>query len=322
MSDPQVKQIRRPIQVAGGGRKYEVTTIVVDKGDLPFAEVFVVTIVDPSDPKADVYARVAEPLEFYRADGGARYVKVDANDLVTVSGDPFARVVDVEEFLSTPRDRAVAVSQGRATYLTSAIVLLYDSLAGAKAAHEQLIDRLSTLVEDWRTATGAFVTNPYELYTLPRTAASVEAQRVAAWRTAKETRVAAEARRDLAVAAADACATECAADNAAYATLVADVTFLQRAKDYVTSLTETLSTNVKTFVLNGSNPISYETLLTQKSAQLATARERVLACESSCRDKRQAATDAQGLVDAARRDEHAALARVLDICPTFDPGAA
>lgn len=322
MSNPVARQIRRVVTPAGGAQKFEVATFITDKGDLPFAELFVVTITNPDDPKQDVYARVAEPLEFRHAVvNGPRYVKVSSDDVTTISGDTFVRVVDIEEFLSTPTSRELAVRQGRSTYLTSSVVLYYDSLASADAAYRQLVDRLSTLTTAWRTATGGFITTPYQDYTLPVTAASVEAERVAAWRSAKEARVAAEAARDVAVAEAETCETECAGDKALYDLLVADTVFLQRAKDHVTGITETDSSIAKTFVLNGASPISYETLLAQKTARLATVREAVLACESRCRELAQVASDAQMRVDTARRAETAAMARVLEVCPTFDPSA-
>lgn len=322
MSNPIARQIRRVVTLAGGVQKYEVATFITDKGDLPFAELFVVSIVNPDDPKQDVYARVAEPLEFRHAVlNGPRYVKVDSDDVTVISGDTFVRVVDVEEFLSTPTSREVAVRQGRSNYLTSSIVLYYDTLASADAAYRQLVDRLSTLTTTWRTATGGFITTPYSDYSLPTTAASVEAERVAAWRAAKEARTTAEAARDAAVTEADHCKTGCESDKALYDLLAADVVFLQRAKDHVTGITETGSSTAKTFALNGGSPISYETLLTQKNAQLAVARDKVLACESKCRELGQVANDAQMRVDTARRAENTAMARILEVCPTFDPVA-
>jgi hypothetical protein len=322
VSNPNARQIRRLVTLAGGVQKFEVATFITDKGDLPFKELFVVTVTNANDPKQDVYARVAEPLEFRHAIvDGPRYVKVDSGDVTTINGDTFARVVDIEEFLSTPTNREVAVRQGRTTYLTSSIVLYYDTLASADAAYRQLIDRLSTLTAEWRTATGGFLTTPYQDYSLPVTAGSVEAERVAAWKAARDARVALEATRDVAAAEAGACETGCASDRILYDFLVADTLFLQRAKDHVTTLTETGSANVKTFVLNGSSAISYETLLAQKNAQLVTAKEKVLACESRCRELSQTANDAQMRVDTARRAENTALARVLDVCPTFVPTA-
>ena len=330
MSDPVVRQVRRPILVAGGDQKWEVTCRIVDRGDLPFAELFVLSVVDPNDPKTDVFARVAEPLELRHAvSGAALYVKADYADMIVLSGDTFVKVASTDELTALARDRVVAVARGSSRYLASAVTLVYDNLTSADAAYRQLNDRLSTLVSDWRTASGTFITDPYTDYNLPTVSASVEAQRVAAWRTARATRVQQESARDAALASAEGCEQTCASDRALYDELLADVSFLQRAKDRVTTITETAtitsgsgtataSAFTKTFVLDGSDAISYETLLTMKRGKLATVQARVQSCQTRCADLRQAAVEAQASVDAARRTENEALASVLTICPTFD----
>ena len=319
MTAPQVKQVRELIQVAGGDRKWRVTTIVTDPGDLPFAELFVVTIADASDPKQDVYTRVAEPLEFRQTVAGSGiYVKVRADDMVTIAGDPFARVSSPNELTSTPRDRVVAVRTGKTEYLTSAITLLYDTLTSADAAYRQLLDRLSTLVTDWPTASGAFVTTPYALYALPVVSDAEETRRATAWRAARAARVTAETARDAASAASAACETQGEGDERYYNELVADVAFLQAAHDRVSVMTETGSTNAKTFALNASDAGSWEALLAQKRNKLATALAAVQTHEQQCADLRRAELQAQAAVDAARTTENAALASVLAICPTFD----
>jgi len=316
---PQVKQVRELIQVAGGDRKWRVTTIVTDRGDLPFSEIFVVTIADPSDPKQDVYARVAEPLEFRQTVAGTSiYVKVRSDDMVTIAGDPFARVSNPNELTSMPRDRVIAVRTGKTEYLTPAITLIYDTLTSADAAYRQLLDRLSSLVTEWLTASGAFVTTPYALYSLPVVSDAEETRRATAWRAARATRVTAETARDAATAAHEACEEQGAGDERYYNELVADVSFLQAAHDRVSAMTETGSTNVKTFALNGLEAGSWETLLTQKRAKLATTLAAVQAHQQQCVDLRQTELQAQAAVDAARTAENAALASVLAICPTFD----
>lgn len=319
MTLPQAKQVRELIQVAGGDRKWRVTTIITDQGDLPFGELFVVTIKDATDPKQDVYARVAEPLEFRQTvAGSAIYVKVSSDDMVTIAGDPFARVATPSELTSMPRDRALAVRYAKTEYLTSAITLLYDTQLSADAAYRQLLDRLSTLVLDWRTASGAFITTPYALYTLPVVSSAEETRRAALWRAARTARIAAETERDAAVASSTACAEQGAADARYYGELVADVAFLQTAHDRVSAMSETGSTTVKTYALDGSDPGSWETLLTQKRSRLNAALAAVAAHETRCGDLRRASLQAQATVDVARSAENATLAAVLAICPTFD----
>lgn len=319
MTAPQAKQVRELIQVAGGDRKWRVTTIITDAGDLPFAELFVVTIADPDDPKQDVYARVAEPMEFRQTvAGSAIYVKVLSGDMVTIAGDPFARVASPSELTAMPRDRVVAVRTGKTEYLTAAVTLLYDTQVSADAAYRQLLDRLSSLVTDWTTATGSFLTTPFTVYALPVVSDAEETRRATLWRTARSTRITAETARDVATAAHEACEAQGAADDRYYTELVADVAFLQAAHDRVYAMTETGSTNVKAFALNGGDAGSWETLLVQKRSRLAAAQEAVVAHETRCVDLRQVELQAQAAVDAARLGENAALASVLAICPTFD----
>lgn len=319
MTAPQAKMVREAITVAGGDRKWRVTTIITDRGDLPFSELFVVSITDPLDPKQDVYARIAEPMEFRQAVvGSGVFVKVRSDDLITLSGDAFARVASPNELTSMPRDRVVAVRTAKTEYLTSAITLVYDTVTSADAAYRQLLDRLSSLVVDWLAASGSFITTPYTIYPLPVVSAAEETRRAAAWRASRTARVAAETARDAATAAHEACEEQGASDARYYNDLVADVSFLQAAHDRVNALTETGTTNAKAFALNAADAGSWETLLTQKRAKLATALAAVTAHDTRCVDLRQTELQAQAAVDAARTAENAALASVLSICPTFD----
>ena len=328
MNRPRVKQIRRPITVAGGARKWEVTTIIDDSGDLPFPEIFVITISDAADPKGDVFARVADPFEFrFAIANGPIYVKVRYDDLISLNADPFARVASPSELTAMPRDRVSAVRAGKKEFLTSAITLVYDALDTADAAYRQLDDRMSSLVEEWLKASGAFVTTPSRLYYLPTVSASEEARLDAAWRAARTARIAAEGLRDAAVTASTNCEASGTYSGLRYQDLVRDVAFLQHARDLVSVMTETAtitsgsgtavaSTNVRTFVLNGSDTASYETLLTMKRGELATALLEVQAHEARCTNLRQAALAAQASVETAQTTERAALASLLAVCPT------
>lgn len=316
MTAPQVKQIREMVQVAGGNRKWRVTTIVTDAGFLPFVELFVVTISDPNDPKQDIYARVAEPLEFRQTvAGSAIYVKVSSTDTVLIAGDTFARVSTPNELTSMPRDRVVAVRTGKTEYLTSAITLLYDTVTSADAAYRQLLDRLSSLVTDWIAASGTFVTTPYALYSLPVVSAAEETRRATVWRAARAARVTAETARDVASAAYAACEEQGTYETLRYADLVADVAFLQAAHARVYAMT---TSDARTFALNSGDAGSWETLLTQKMGKLDAALAAVQTHEQRCAELRLAELQAQAAVGAAMPVENAALAAILSICPTFD----
>lgn len=329
MNRPHVKQIRRPITVTGGARKWEVTTIIDDPGDLPFPEIFVITISDAADPKGDVFARVADPFEFrFAIENGPIYVKVRYDDLITLNNDPFARVASPSELTAMPRDRVSAVRAGKTEFLTSVITLVYDALDTADAAYRQLDDRMSALVDAWVKASGQFVTTPSRLYYLPVVSAAEEARLAGIWQASRTARVTAEVTRDAAVTASANCAASGTYTDLRYQDLVRDVAFLQHARNLVSAMTEeatitsgsgtaVASVNVRTFVLNGSDTASYETLLTEKRGQLATALLSVQAHEAQCTDLRRAALAAQAAVEVAQQTERSALAALLAVCPTY-----
>lgn len=350
MTIPTLRQVRRPVTLADGSVQWEVATSVLDAGDLPFKELFVLTIVDPLDPKRDVLARVITPPELRRSDPTAPlYVKVAADDLTYLGGDPFARIANVDDVTALPRDRVVAVRNGVTTYLVSAVTLVYSNLTTATAAYKTFIDRLSTLVTDWRLATGGFVTTPSTDYPLPQVNAGVEAQAVAGYDTAKAARVTAEAARDAAQTAKDACEVGCTGDKLVYAFLVADVAFLEQAKQIVQGLTEgfqssptlnltggTTLTGPQTYTITAAfsqfvkdfdlgqgayagAPTTYEALLLQKRALRATYAAKVQTCAETCAALAAALAAAQLAVDTARASETGALAAVLAVCPTFNP---
>jgi hypothetical protein len=312
---PQVRQVRRQISMPDGSVQFEVASQVTDPGDLPFPHLFVMTITDPASPKDDVLARIATPVDVRQATTTALYVKVLGTDLITISGDTFARIANVNDLTQLPRDRVVAVRLGLTSYLSTAITLIYDNVTTADAAAKQVVDRLSTLVSAWRTFNTTFITNPYQVYSLPQPATGVIAERTAVYVTARTARITAETARDAAQEAKDACVRDCAADKIVYDYLVYDVAFLQTARALVDA--QPVSTT-RTFVL-GSDAASYQALLTKKQADLSVYAEKVRACASNCASLAAALLTAQQAVDAARTAEQAALANVIAVCPTFDP---
>jgi hypothetical protein len=330
---PQVVQQRRPITLVDGTQKFEITTIVVDKGDLPFKDLFVLSISDANDPKDDVLARVATPYDIRQTDPNSpKYVKVKANDLIVIPPDTFARVANIDELTGLFRDRTAAVRNGRTEYLSSVMTVVYDTLTTADAAYKQILARLSALVEDWRAVFTPFATNPTQSYDLPVPGVSVEDERKRAYIAARNARIKAEADRDAAQAAANACESACATDKAIYDFLVADVAFLEAARTIVVNLQDTsippgtpLTTNVKDFVLQqgafaGDNR-SYQALLTAKKAARDEYAAKIAACSANCERLAAAVLEAQRIVDNARAAERDALSRVYEVCPTFDPNS-
>jgi hypothetical protein len=348
---PVTRQTRRSVTLSDGSVRFEVTTEIIDRGDLPFPHLFVVTINDNLDPKDDVLARIATPVDIRQADPSAPiYVKVVSTDLTRIGTDTFAKIASANDLTRLPRDRVTAQRAGLTQYLTTAVALLYDNVTTADAAAKQIVDRLSTLVTEWRSFNTNFATNPYQDYQLPQVGISVESQRIAVYTAAKNARLAAEAARDAAKLDKEACERDCAADKVIYDFLAYDVAFLEQADAAMTAITEgfappgptltltggttltppgtytiaaTASTNAKSFALQsgiyGSDPRSYRALLVKKRSDLATYASRVRECTDRCATFAATLLTAQQNVDAATAAERAALAAVTAVCPTFDP---
>lgn len=330
---PQAVQQRRPITLADGTQKFEITTTIVDKGDLPFKDLFVLTISDTGDPKDDVLARIATPYDIRQTDPTSpKYVKVSTSDMISIPPDTFARIANIDELTGLYRDRTAAIRNGRTEYLSSVMTVVYDTITTADAAYKQILSRLSTLVDNWRAAFTPFATNPTQLYDLPTPGVAVEDERKAAYVAARDARIAAEAERDKAQAAADACATGCASDKAIYNFLVADVAFLEAARTVVVNLQDAsvppgtpVTTNVKDFVLQQGAFVgdarTYQALLQAKTVARAEYAAKVAACDTTCASLAAAVLTAQRAVDSARTTERDALAGVYEVCPTFDPSS-
>lgn len=338
MTDPVLNQVRRSVTLSGGTLRWEVVSRVTSRGDLPFKEVFVLSIVDPLDPKRDVLARVAVPQDFRTIDG-AHYVMVDEDDLTTIDGDTFARIANISDLTGLARDRVTAVQKGQAEYLSSVMVKLYDTVVTATAAAQAVRDRVSELVTAWRVATGDFITSPSTSYNLPVADPSIEAGRIATYRAATAARQGAETARDAAAVAHAACTAQGEALRAVQGVLLADVAFLQEAKTVVQGLaatvtivaapptasvlTPTIVDSVKDFARAtgafAGDRRTYEALLTSKTLMLNSYRAQLAAQAASCEALEDALRDAQRTVDRARADENVALTGVVAVCPTFTP---
>lgn len=346
---PIVRQVRRETFLADGSVRFEITNQIMDQGDMPFPQLFVLTITDVASPKSDVLARIATPVDVRQADSASPvYVKVSSADLIEIAPDTFARIASVNDVTKLPRDRVTALLSGRKEYLTAAFSILYDNVTTAQAAAQSVVDRLSTLVTEWRSYNTQFATNPYADFALPQVNASVEAQRTAVYVEKRDARVAAEAAQAAAQAAKDACVRDCASDKAIYDFLAYDVAFLEAARATVNGLTEvfgsgptlnltggttltapstytitaTASTRAKDFVLGANsysgNSNTYEALLIKKRSELVQYAAKVRTCEANCANLGAALLTAQQTTDAARSAEQTALANVIAVCPTFN----
>lgn len=320
--------------MADGSVQLEVTTTVIDQGDLPFPDLFVLSIVNTADPRKDVLARIATPYDIRQTDPTSpRYIKVTSTDMVVIPPDSFARIANINDITALARERSDAVRTGRTVYLSPVSTLIYDNITTADAAYRQIIARLSSLVTEWRGAFTAFVTNPSQQYSLPQADASLVDTRTAAYVAARTNRETAEAARDTAVTASNSCREAGAALRTIYEFLVADVSFLQTAKTVVQGITETVtgggsppgtpSTNAKDFALRAgtyaSDARSYDALLTSKITARDTYARQVTAQQAECQRLANAALTAQNTVNAALAAERTALAAVYAVCPTFDP---
>lgn len=345
---PVVRQVRRDYRLADGSLRFEVTSTVIDKGDLPFPHLFVLTLSSGGDPKDDVLARIATPTDLRRADPTAPvYVKVVSSSLIRIAPDTFARIANINDVSKLPRDRVEAQLQGFTEYLTTSITLIYDNVTTADAAAKQVIARLSTLTADWRTYNTEFSTNPYQDYTLPQPGISVESERTAVYVAKRDARVTAEATRDSLQTQKTACERDCAADKKIYDFLVVDVAQLQQARSIVLGqangtysaftiapailtpagpfVVTLATTDTRDFALQAGlfsgNSASYQAMLTRKTSELSVYAEKVRVCEANCALLGAQLLEAQQVVDAATTAERAALAEVIAVCPTFDPAS-
>ncbi len=310
-----VRQERHVEYVGPNTQKFVITSSLAwgDIGSFPHPFVFVYTINDRFDPKADTFARITTLA-----------------DLTT---------------LPKGRDAALAASTGVGVeYLTTAATVSYADLATAVTAEKAFKDRLSQLVSDWTTYSGTFVATPTaEAVTLPLVSATTKAALIAAYRTAKQNRyslqVAAQAAQDAQTAA-----------QAKHDELAADVTTLQTQSAALAAAHSALSNaRVDLAALEAATSAFVGTTSEDKTAILAAlataaadeatiaqriseANDAANAASSALSAKQSAlATSTTALTTAvtaytvaqqqladAQTTETAALNAVLAVCPDFD----
>jgi len=322
MTIPTLQQTRRSIKLPNGDVKFEVTSLVTHPGDLPFTELFVLSIVDPGDPKDDVLARIATPFDIRQTDSSnpTKYIKVVSTDIINIAGDPFARIANIDDITGLARDRTIAVNTGKNEFLSSSVTLIYDTLTTAEAAYKQIISRLSDLVNTWRTSYGAFVTSPSSIYLLPRNDSSVEDERVATYKTTKENRIKAENDRNLAASLKEDCTKDCKTNKVIYDFILADVLFLESARNLLVSLP---ISDARSFALGldayVTDTRSYERLLQNKRDSLSVYLGLLNQCNSRCQTLAEALSNTERVLASSIVAEREALAEVYEVCPTFDP---
>jgi hypothetical protein len=156
MPDTVVEQVRTTIEPTPGAVKYRITSTVIDKGDLPFPELFVYKINDPVDDSNDTFERVANP-----------------NDLQNIIPD-----------------RVTAVANGKSYFLWSVLVRDYIDIEIAVQAIVALEGRINTAVTTWVTYQTEFAGTEIDNY--PSEDQELVEALEAEYATAKTARITAE----------------------------------------------------------------------------------------------------------------------------------
>ena len=308
--------------------KYKIEAQVdqVDTGDLPFSEIFVHTIVDFTDPKADTFKRVA----------------------------------NITDLNGVTRGRDAANSAGQTDYLRSSVTLEYDSVLVATEVKNTLLARVDTLITEWITYNTKFLAptgSDFPLEDTSITVAAVETYKTAlATKDAKETSVAAATvalnSASTAVATAQTSLTEKTADSVLCAQLMsllgaavageaafrtATDTFLVQCSTFYASA-DPASASAITFAAQlvteqtaataekqncQGNLAQLQTQLTTacatKTAAVTTAAAAKVAADTSYAAARTTLAAAEAELAAAVTAVDSALAAVLSVCPSFDP---
>lgn len=307
--------------VAGAAEAFVVTSLAVSASipaDVPHLNVFVMTVVDVTDPKQDVLARVAQIA-----------------DLSTI---PQGR----DAGLDAPGPDGIQ-------FLSATCVLSYGTLETALDGAQAVRDRVSALVVDWqnfRTNFNAPTPTP-AIYVFPLVSVSQKAALIQTYKTAKQDRyqkqidkTAADATlarantdytykqglvtgMDAAFAAAQTNQTEVAAMSAAYLALDnAGVTFLATAgcaaapdKAAFQTALNVAAVQLATFAGYVTDAVTLSSIVagyrSGRFSESGTAATTLATAQTDQTAKAQ-------LVTSALATEAAALAAVIAVCPDFD----
>lgn len=184
----QLQQERKSEVIGGNIEQFVVTSTYTILGDLPHLNVFVLRIVDRTDPKADTFSRVARIADMTQLPQGR------SAGLLSASG------VGIE-------------------YLQSTVRTTYKDLASAQAGAAAIKDRVNALAATWVDYSTNFAAAP-ENIPIPYTLLATKQALIETYRQAKLGRKKAQ------MAAANA-ADALAAAQSAYNDITAQVTEIQ-----------------------------------------------------------------------------------------------
>lgn len=161
MEKTVITQNKTQILTAPETYEYKIETSVTEKGELPFIQIFVYTIIDATDPTLDLFARVATP------------------------GD-----LDGSTALKTGRDAAILA--GMDEFLSSYFSVQYADLTIAVQALSAITTRINDLINNWIMYRDQFMLNDGIGQYFPTTDPEFEQALKDAYASAKQSRVAAE----------------------------------------------------------------------------------------------------------------------------------
>jgi hypothetical protein len=315
----QTQQVREAVTV-DGIVKFRIDVTVLDKGDLPSSEIFVLTIVDPLDSKEDTFARVAT-------------------------------IPDLDELSA---DRGTAIDQDDLEFRVSLFTFWYADLDTAVNAQNVLKERIDELVSDYETYEAQFVTVS-ETTVHPQVGESTYEAAVTAYQDSMRSLLDAEAARDDAETTYNDAVTEanaatidldraktisqdCATTLGFFDTLKGDfvvlkgdgATFKAAAELEVPTPSSTFASALAAFTTTLRNADTQNTraaadygtfsgLCGARSSEYNSAQAAKISADTAVGNARTAFESAQAAVETAQQGVNAALAAVQALKPDFDP---
>lgn len=167
MQFTRVSQACTTFPQSDGTMVYDITSTVLDQGELPHANIFLFTILDPVDPNRDSFTRLANPYDILH--------------------------------VAQTRDSAIAADE--TTYLASVMTRRYTDIEVAVQAKDAVRSRIDNCVNSWVTYDTQFQGTLEILH--PTAEPTYEQQLSDAYAAARDERIAAEATVVLANAAVD-----------------------------------------------------------------------------------------------------------------------
>lgn len=313
-----LQQERHVEYVSGTAQAFVVTstmTAATIPTQLPHLYVFTLTIVDPLDPKKDLFTRVA-------------------------------RIADLT---TLPLGRDAALAAAATEFLSQTCRLSYPTLEEGEAAAQTIQDRCNALITSWINFNAQFnapTPTPANI-TLPTTDPSQLQALVNVYKTAKEDRYdkgLAKTAADSALTAAQAAFTQTQADVTAFTPFVSDATQLTTQMQAAATDLSTLQTAGTTFLGLASCAVTGDKTTFQNALNVAanagillasyvtghmnhaatlqsflsgTLQPRLSAAQSALTTAQATDITATQQYVSAQATEAAALAAVQAICPDF-----